>query len=145
MSTTLSPTRFTTADVRDLLELVNDTAFEFDELLEEPTPQYYTDWLFFYQRSTQAIKKPGNTWKAAALLHPSLPDSWHDYVEAVLRLVPPVQAVLTIQTSTKDTVTLCIFHSKKINFFHCSKRILEYLKSLIPSTSKLAEDQTQSL
>ena len=97
---------FTQAKVRDLLDLVNDTAFEFNELLGEPSPRYYTDWLSFYQRSTQVIKKAGNTWKTAAHLFPSSPDSWHDYVEAVLRLVPPVQAVLKLEKSTPTKVTL---------------------------------------
>ena len=94
---------FTSSGVSAFLDLVDDVDDQFDQQLDSDPPTYIYEWSRFLNQARRDLKKKGASFKDTSKRLFSNPNSWHDYVAAVLEMVPPVNPVLKIQK--QDTVT----------------------------------------
>ena len=96
------------SNVSTLLDVVAAAVDAFEERLDEPYPEYLNEWELFLVRSRKKLRKqaPGQRapgWADTAPLLHSKPTTWHDYVAAVLEMVPPLRPVLQLQKPKAGT------------------------------------------
>ena len=84
------------AQVSKLLDIIADILEDFEQRLQEGIPSYMHKWYRFVHKASFDLRKQGSGWTdTVKRLHGS-PDNWHDYVEEVLKLAPPVRPVLKL-------------------------------------------------